>query len=160
MIKVVMSLVSTAIGLVLLLSFKSHSAGPPKSALSDTGSESTPGGTAGAPSPHGTTSPSHTRSTKRPAGRSGTFTGDPVDTPYGTMQVAAVITAGRLTNVKVLRHTDVGGRSSQIDASSLPVLRSEALSAHGANIDVVSGATYTSEGYAKSLQSALDKAGV
>ncbi|WP_329249064.1 FMN-binding protein [Actinoallomurus sp. NBC_01490] len=152
MIKVVMSLVSTAIGLVLLLSFKSHSAGPPRSALS--------GATAGTRSPHGTASPSRTRSMKRPAGRSGVFAGDPIDTPYGTMQVAAVIKAGKLTNVKVLRHTDVGGRSAQIDASSLPVLRSEALSAHGADIDVVSGATYTSRGYARSLQSALDKAGI
>lgn len=160
MIKVIMSLVSTAIGLVLLLSFKSHSAGPPQSALSDAGRDSSPGATAGSGSPHAATSRSHTRSMKHPAGRSGTFTGDPIDTPYGTMQVAAVVTAGRLTNVKVLRHTDVGGRSQQIDASSLPVLRSEAISAHGAHIDVVSGATYTSRGYARSLQSALDKAGI
>jgi uncharacterized protein with FMN-binding domain len=76
------------------------------------------------------------------------------------MQVAAVIANGRLTSVKVLRHTDVGGRSAQIDAAALPVLKSEAMSAHSANIDVVSGATYTSQGYARSLQSALDKAGL
>jgi uncharacterized protein with FMN-binding domain len=154
MIKVAVSLVCTAIGLVLVLSFKSHTAGAPKSALGDTGAAPTAG-----PNGAGTRSPS-SRRVKRPQGEHGTFTGDPIDTPYGTMQVAAVIANGKLTSVKVLRHTDVGGRSAQIDAAALPVLKSEAMSAHGANIDVVSGATYTSQGYARSLQSALDKAGI
>lgn len=159
MIKVAVSLVSTAVGLVLLLSFKSHTAGAPKSALADTGAGSTmasPGGRDGTSS----ASPSARQRSKRPAGKSGAFTGDPIDTRYGTMQVAAVITNGKLTSVKVLRHTDDGGRSAQIDAAALPVLKSEAMSAHSANIDVVSGATYTSHGYARSLQSALDKAGI
>lgn len=158
MIKVAVSLVSTAVGLMLLLSFKSHTAGAPKSALADTGNGFSsapiagPGGAAtGSPSP---------RRTKRPRGAHGTFTGDPIDTPYGTMQVAAIVANGRLTGVTVLRHTDVGGRSAQIDAAALPVLKSEAMSAHSAHIDVVSGATYTSRGYARSLQSALDKAGI
>lgn len=162
MIKVAVSLVSTAIGLVLLLSFKSHTAGPPKSALADTSAGSPPPATA-SPSGKGGKGgkhPSTPKQPKRPAGKSGTFAGNPISTPYGTMQVAAVVANGKLTSVKVLQHTDVGGRSFQIDASALPVLKSEALSKHSANIDVVSGATYTSEGYAKSLQSALDKAGI
>jgi uncharacterized protein with FMN-binding domain len=154
MIKVAASLVSTGVGLVLLLSFKSHTAGAPRPALADTRTGSTPATTA-RPGGH-----DGTGGKRRPAGKSGTFTGDPIDTPYGTMQVAAVIANGKLTSVKVLRHTDVGGRSIQIDAGALPVLKSEALSAHSANIDVVSGATYTSQGYARSLQSALDKAGI
>lgn len=161
MIKVVTSLVSTAIGLALLLSFKSHTAGAPRSALGATrpaaGSSAAPTtGPAGEKATGGT----GTRTHASRAGRSGTFTGDPIDTPYGTMQVAAVIRAGKLADVTVLRQTDVGGRSAEIDAQALPALKSEALSAHSANIDVVSGATYTSEGYAKSLQSALSKAGV
>jgi uncharacterized protein with FMN-binding domain len=167
MIKVVMALVSTAVGLVLLLSFRSHSAGTPRSALA--GASSRPssgaaagsgGGTsAGAASPSQTAAPRRLKASARPAGRSGTFAGDPIDTPYGTMQVAAVIINGKLTDVRPLQETD-GGRSQQIDAAAIPVLKSEALSAHGANIDVVSGATFTSQGYAKSLQSALDKAGI
>ena len=162
MIKVAVSLVSTAIGLVLLLSFKSHTAGAPRPALADTRPGSTPATTAGPGGDDGTSgkSPSARQRPKRPAGVGGTFTGDPIDTPYGTMQVSAVVANGKLTSVKVLRHTDVGGRSAQIDAAALPVLKSEAMSAHSANIDVVSGATYTSQGYARSLQSALDKAGV
>lgn len=167
MIKVVTSLVSTAVGLALVLSFKSHTAGAPRSALGGTGSVSNSSSSAPrAGSANGNTTGGTsrtvgaTRKRKSQAGKSGTFTGDPIDTPYGTMQVAAVITAGQLTDVNVLRQTDLGGRSGEIDAQALPVLKSEALSAHSANIDVVSGATYTSEGYAKSLQSALFKDGI
>jgi uncharacterized protein with FMN-binding domain len=167
MIKVVMALASTALGLALLLSFKAHLAGTPTSALagvnsgSPSGAATGSGGGAGA----GAKSPSKTRATKRPkasarpAGTSGTFTGDQADTPYGIMQVAAVISNGKLTDIKVLQETD-GGRSHQIDDSAIPVLKSQALSRHSAHIDVVSGATFTSQGYAQSLQSALDKAGI
>jgi uncharacterized protein with FMN-binding domain len=70
-----------------------------------------------------------------------------------------VIRSGRLTDVVVLHQTDVGERSTQIDSYAVPVLKSEALSAQSAEIDVVSGATYTSVGYARSLQAALDAAG-
>jgi uncharacterized protein with FMN-binding domain len=88
---------------------------------------------------------------------SGVFTGSPIDARYGLMQVAAVIRSGKLTDIKVLQETD-GGRSHQIDAAAIPVLKSEALTAQSARIDAVSGATYTSQGYAQSLQSALDQA--
>jgi uncharacterized protein with FMN-binding domain len=163
MIKVIMALVSTALGLVLLLSFKSHSASTPRSALAGVNpgspSASDGGNGTGPASPSPTSTGRRPKASVRPAGRSGSFSGDPISTPYGTMRVAAVISNGKLTNVRVLQETD-GGRSHQIDASAIPVLRSEALSAHSANIDVVSGATFTSEGYAKSLQSALDKAGM
>jgi uncharacterized protein with FMN-binding domain len=75
------------------------------------------------------------------------------------MQVAAVISNGRLTDIKLLQETD-GGHSHQIDDAAIPVLKSAALAKHSAKIDIVSGATYTSQGYAQSLQSALDKAGI
>jgi uncharacterized protein with FMN-binding domain len=163
MIKIGMALVATALALTLLLSFKSQSAGTPRSALvgagSDSGSQSgTATGPAGGttPAPHKTGRP---KASAHPAGKSGTFAGSPFDNEYGTMQVAAVLRDGKLTDIKVLQETD-GGRSHQIDAAAIPVLKSEALSKHSANIHVVSGATFTSEGYAQSLQSALDKAGI
>jgi uncharacterized protein with FMN-binding domain len=170
MIKVGMALVSTVVGVALLLSFKSQSAGAPRSALAASGAGSRPAtGSSSGPGSDGSgnssASPAPKNSTKRPkapahtAGTSGTFTGDPIGNPYGTMQVAAVIRDGKLTDIHVLRETD-GGRSHQIDAAAIPVLKSEALSAHSANINVVSGATFTSQGYAQSLQSALDKAKV
>lgn len=101
-------------------------------------------------------------STSQPSsgGGSGAFTGATEETPFGPMQVEAVVSNGRLTDVKALQVTDLGFRSQQISAYADPILRQEALSAQSASIDSVSGATYTSEGYMASLQSALDQAGL
>ncbi|MDX3353616.1 FMN-binding protein [Streptomyces sp. ME01-24h] len=88
----------------------------------------------------------------------GTFTGVPVDTPYGTVQVAATLTGGEITAVRVLQAPDDNGRDRQIAAYALPRLTQEALGAQSARIDAVSGASYTSQGYVQSLQSALDQA--
>ncbi|MET9921933.1 FMN-binding protein [Streptomyces sp. NPDC006435] len=90
--------------------------------------------------------------------RTGTFTGDPVDTQYGTVQVAATLHQGRITSVKVLRAPDRNGRDQEIAAYALPRLTREAIGAQSAHIDAVSGASYTSQGYVQSLQSALDQA--
>jgi uncharacterized protein with FMN-binding domain len=72
--------------------------------------------------------------------------------------VAIVVKSGRITDVKALQLTNEGGRSVAISAGAAPVLRTEALRAQSAKIDAVSGATYTSDGYRTSLQSAIDKA--
>jgi uncharacterized protein with FMN-binding domain len=92
--------------------------------------------------------------------KNGTFTGSTVDTPYGPVQVSAVLSGGKLTGVNVLQVPDSGRYEDQIVADALPMLKSEALSAQSANIDIVSGATFTSQGYAQSLQSALNQAGL
>ncbi|MFC1418018.1 FMN-binding protein [Streptacidiphilus cavernicola] len=183
--RITIGLAATAAGIALVVGVKAESAGAPRSALgvSDSGGGGGVriGGGPGVGSNHGaptarptasagsSTGPSGGPSTvpssgpaagaaATPAGRSGRFTGAAVDTRYGTVQVQAVLTAGRLTDVVVLQETD-GGRSQDIDSFALPVLRAEALKAQGADIDVVSGATYTSAGYARSLQAALDAAG-
>lgn len=92
------------------------------------------------------------------AGPSGTFPGATAQTPYGPVQVAIVVKAGRIADVKALQLTNQGDRSVAISAYAVPVLRSEALKAQSAKIDTVSGATYTSDGYRTSLQSAIDTA--
>ncbi len=79
-------------------------------------------------------------------------------TPYGPVQVQVTVAGGRITQVTVLQHPDAARRSQEINAFALPQLRSETLSAQSAGIDAVSGATYTTEGYQASLQSALDTA--
>ena len=89
-----------------------------------------------------------------------TVTGSVANTQYGPMQVAVTVAGKRITKVTVLQQTNLRGQSSQIDAMAIPQLKSETLTAQSANIDAVSGATYTSSGYKQSLQSALDKAGV
>jgi uncharacterized protein with FMN-binding domain len=162
--KVVMALAATASCIALILGVKAQSAGAPRSALgvsaaggtrhsgTPTSSAASPSGRAAKPTAG---KPIAGKATS--AGRSGHFTGSVIDTPYGPVQVRAVMTAGRLTDVAVLQQTS-GGRSGTIDSYALPILTSEALKKQSADIDVVSGATYTSSGYAQSLQAALDAA--
>ncbi|MFE1805290.1 FMN-binding protein [Streptomyces sp. NPDC059533] len=88
----------------------------------------------------------------------GTFTGDPIDTRYGTVQVAAHLSHGKIISVTVLQAPDRRGRDRQISSYALPRLTQEAIGAQSAHIDAVSGASYTSRGYIESLQSALDQA--
>ncbi|MCX4553993.1 FMN-binding protein [Streptomyces sp. NBC_01267] len=113
------------------------------------------------PRPAETASPHATTGAGPGAGgsRTGTFTGDPVDTQYGTVQVSATLARGRITAIRVLRAPDSNGRDQQIAAYALPRLTREALGAQSAHIDAVSGASYTSQGYVRSLQSALDRSG-
>jgi uncharacterized protein with FMN-binding domain len=87
-----------------------------------------------------------------------TVNGALVDTQYGGVRVQIVLTAGRLTDLRALQLTDSSSRSVSISAQAAPILRQEALAAGSAKIDTVSGASYTSEAYVKSLQSALDAA--
>jgi len=74
------------------------------------------------------------------------------------MQVAIVVSGGKITDVKALQLTNQGGRSVQISNYAAPILRKEVLAAQSAKVNSVGGATYTSEGYLTSLQSALDQA--
>lgn len=86
-----------------------------------------------------------------------TLTGDAVNTRYGTVQVSVTYTGSTITDVTALKLTDQDSRSVQISNRAAPVLRSEVLSAQSASVSNVSGATYTTEGYLTSLQSAIDK---
>jgi uncharacterized protein with FMN-binding domain len=86
------------------------------------------------------------------------FDGSTVSTRYGPVQVQAQIEGGKLVAVAVEQFPDSDRKSQRINASALPQLQTEALAAQSAQVDTVSGATYTSDGYATSLQSALDQA--
>jgi len=97
--------------------------------------------------------------TAGPATGTATYAGDLVSTRFGDVQVQITVTDGAITDVRALA-LPVGGHSGQISNIVEPLLRSEALAAQSASIDVISGATYTSRGYATSLQSALDAAGL
>ncbi|MCD2194679.1 FMN-binding protein [Actinomycetospora endophytica] len=90
----------------------------------------------------------------------GTVTGTAADTRWGPVQVKVTLAAGKITAVDVVQEPDSNGRDQEINADAVPQLVSETLSAQSAQIDMVSGATYTSDGYVTSLQSALDQAGV
>jgi uncharacterized protein with FMN-binding domain len=90
---------------------------------------------------------------------SGTATGDSISTQYGPVQVRVTVNDGKITAIQGLVLTGNDPRSAQISSSAEPTLQQEALSKQSAAIDAVSGATFTSAGYAQSLQSALDKLG-
>lgn len=128
------------------------------SGTSATGATGTGGTTATAPA---TTAPSAGGgSASGGSGASGTYTGTAAETRYGPVQVQVTVSGGKLTDVQALQLTNRDGRSVAISQQAAPILRQEALQAQSATIQAVSGATYTSEGYTTSLQSALDQAGL
>ncbi len=94
-----------------------------------------------------------------PATTSGeTYTGDTVPTQEGDVQVVITVEDGRITSVSVPVRPSGSPRHDEISGSALPTLIEETLAAQSADIDSVSGATYTSGGYKQSLQSAIDAA--
>ncbi len=92
--------------------------------------------------------------------RTTTVTGDVVQTQWGPVQVQAVVQGGTITGVKVLQYPSGNSRDVEIANYALPILIQETTQAQSAQVDMVSGATYTSEGYVQSLQSALDQVGL
>ncbi|MFI2489240.1 FMN-binding protein [Promicromonospora kroppenstedtii] len=103
------------------------------------------------------TSPSNP-GTGTPDASTVTVGGDVAQTPYGPVQVAVTFTGTRIVDVQTVQ-SPVGPESSQIAARSTPILAQEVVSAQSSHIDTVSGATYTSEGYRESVQSAIDARG-
>ena len=180
--KIVYGILATLSGLVLLFSYRtSHVenvtplAAETASSSSSTSSDSgagTGGGAgtsgSGAASDSGAGSGSSgtaTGSTGATSGSSdvtsladGTFTGDTVNTRFGPVQVQITVAGGAITDVQVPEYPSGNPRDRQINERALPVLVSETTEAQSADIDMVSGATYTSEGYRESLQSAIDQA--
>ena len=156
----------------------------------DTGATTTAGDTAQAPSSAGTTASPSAATAKTKAARakakptpqtakgasgkkaastapapqaaapaSGTFTGAPARTQYGPVQVQITVDNGKVTSA-VGQQAATDGRSQMIASVAIPKLQQQAVAAQSANINGVSGASYTSGGFAKSLQSALKQAGL
>ncbi|HWU30791.1 MAG TPA: FMN-binding protein [Microbacterium sp.] len=120
----------------------------------DTGSGSGSGSTSGTDGTGSTTGSSTTSSGLK----DGTFTGDAADTRYGPVQVQITVSGGSISSVDVVEYPNENPRDRQINQQAVPMLVSETTSAQSAQIDMISGATYTSQGYQQSLQSALDQA--
>src|SRR5581483_10905733 len=88
--------------------------------------------------------------------RDGTYTGDVADAFYGPMQVRALIKNGRISDVEFLQYPHDRQTSIEISRQSMPILAQEAIRSQRAKVDIVSGATQTSDAFVQSLQSALD----
>ncbi len=137
----------TALALALILSFKTPSSTGLVTVNSNGG---TTGNTLG-----GTQSGSGTGTASSYTGQ---LTGQAVQIPFGTVQVQVTMQNGKITDVQALQLPGGQFRSQQISQYAAPQLRSEVLAAQSANVNTISGATYTSMGYLQSLQSALDQA--
>jgi uncharacterized protein with FMN-binding domain len=83
-----------------------------------------------------------------------------VDTRWGPVQVQLSVAAGKVTDVSVIQYPNGNGKDQEINDYALPILTQETVDSQSADIDMVSGATVTSDGYIESLQSALDQAGL
>lgn len=84
------------------------------------------------------------------------MTGQPVSTDYGVVQVRVTVDQRRIIEVKALELPHGNPLDVQLSAMAVPKLRSAVLAAQSAHVDMVSQATVTSDGYLRSLQSALD----
>jgi uncharacterized protein with FMN-binding domain len=151
----------TAIGVALLINFKT----PSQQGLAAFGGHTAvavgqPSTTSGASPSTGPTPSSGTTATDTPqptTAASKTYTGPAINYYFGTAQVQVTIANGQISSVVALQLPNEG-QSAWISQQVEPMLRSEVLSAQSANIDLISGATYTSQAYIQSLQGALDQA--
>jgi uncharacterized protein with FMN-binding domain len=145
------AIVATALAVVLLFSFKTPAQSRPRTPAADVSQGATP-------SP----SPSDSGASPSPSVGSGfkdgTYTGQDVFTQFGDVQVKVTIAGGRITDVQPLQMPFEKQRSAEITQFAGPQLHDEVLQAQSAQIDTLSGATYTSEAYAQSVQAALDQA--
>jgi uncharacterized protein with FMN-binding domain len=136
--RITLWLLSTVAALVLLFSYRTSTMGreapAPDVALEDVDS--------GAATSSGAT----------------TYKGSTAQTRWGPVQVTISVADGKITGIDVPVYPNGNGRDRQINAYALPILKQETLAAQSADIDSVSGATVTSDGYMESLQAALDAA--
>lgn len=118
------------------------------------------GTTSSGSAPPSDSSSSSSSSSGTSTARTKTVTGEVAMTQWGPVQVQLAVSGSTITNVTILQYPDSNGRDVQIANYSLPKLIQETLDTQSASISMVSGATYTSNGYKESLQSALDQAGL
>ena len=149
--RITLWLFSTVAALVLLFSYRTST---------NSGGTATTTAVAAAPAPTGTSDTGSSSGDSTGSGTSSgkTYTGSVAQTRWGPVQVTITVSGGKITDVAVPTYPNGNHRDEEINAFALPVLTQETMSAQSADIDTVSGATVTSDGYKESLQSALDAA--
>jgi uncharacterized protein with FMN-binding domain len=170
--RVTLAFVATVAGLVVLLSFKTAGTKPTDRPVALSGATPSNDATAGQPSPSSQpTAAASTATPSTPSTSSGTnaasgprtVTGSSVRVSegfrtFGFVQVQVTVQKGKILKVQAVNYPNGDPQSAEISQYSIPVLGQEVLKAQGTSIDVVSGATYTTQAYAQSVQAALDKA--
>ncbi len=110
------------------------------------------------PTASGATGTPSATSTSNSLYKDGSYTGSVADAQWGYIQVKAIIQSGKITDVQFLQHPNERNRSVMINDYADPQLTSEAVQAQSANVDIVTGATDTSEAFIQSLSDALSQA--
>jgi hypothetical protein len=150
--RAVLLVAGTVTGLVLVLGYRT-----PDTGSVGFGSASQSAGTTASASGTGKGGPNANSGST--ASSTETVTGQVVNTQFGPVQVRVVATSGRISDVQAVALPNGDPRSSQISGYAGPQLRQQALATQSANLDGVAGASYTSQGYRESLQSALNQLG-
>lgn len=165
--KIVYAVLATISGLVLIFSYRTSLDAVPPTAITEPAASGTTssGGAAGSTSSGSTSSDSTTDSTTSGTTATtasgmtdGTYTGGAANTRYGPVQVQITVSGGVIADVQVTDYPHSDRRDQEINQRALPILVSETTQTQSSRIDMVSGATYTSQGYIASLQSAIDQA--
>jgi uncharacterized protein with FMN-binding domain len=163
--RITFGFMSTISALVLLFGYRTSTSSHASTATASVASGSAGSGTSGSSSSSSSSGSSGSSSGSSGSSSGGsatavTVTGDSTDTRWGPVQVQITVANGKITSVKVVDYPNNNGRDQQINAEALPILIDETVKAQSSKIDMVSGATVTSQGYITSLQSAIDKAGL
>lgn len=179
--RIAFAILSTIAGLVGLLSFKTEATGSAATSSlavgtsnagathashsSSSSAAANDGASASSTKTNSTGSSSSSTSTKssttKTTTKTETVTGSVAETQYGPVQVRITVTNGKLTSATAVEYPSQDPHDAQINAYAIPILQNETVGKTNANqVDMVSGATYTSEGYLQSLQIALDRAGL
>ncbi|MCL1871532.1 MAG: FMN-binding protein [Promicromonosporaceae bacterium] len=151
--RIVTWVLATVGGVVLLLSYKTstQAVGPQPLPQAGTQTQTQAPQTGQNPTQGSTSSGSGSL-------KDGTYTGNATDTPYGPVQVKITVSGGSVTAATATEYPQESFRDQQINQYAIPMLQQESAGTTNGNIDMVSGATYTSQGYIGSLQDALDQA--
>jgi uncharacterized protein with FMN-binding domain len=90
--------------------------------------------------------------------KNGSYTGSVADAYYGNVQVKATISSGKITDVTFLQYPDTHSTSVYINQQAMPYLQQEAIKVQSSKVNIISGATYTSQAFIQSLSNALSQA--
>ena len=151
---------STLTTLVLLFSYHTSTAGSGTTLAAGTSVQAPAAAGSGTDGSTGTSDSGTSDSTASGSGSTSaaTYDGDTVQTRWGPVQVRISVQNGKITASEAIVYPNGNREDQQINSFALPVLGQEAVQQQSADIDMVSGATVTSEGYLSSLQSAIDQA--
>ena len=157
---------STITTLVLLFSYHTSTSSQGASAspiVAQAGAASNGSGSASGSGSSGSSSGSGSSGSSSGSGSSSstkTYSGDTAMTQWGPVQVQITVAGGKVTRATTLQVPSGNNRDQEINSYAVPILNQEVVAAQSANIDMISGATVTSDGYLQSVQSAFDKAGL